>query len=158
VNGYALGGGCELAMMCDIIYASTTARFGQPEIKLGTLPGAGGSQRLTHAVGKSKAMELILSGKNLSAEDAFKYGLIAGLYDTPLECISAALELAETIAGYSPLAVAAAKEAVNAAFEEGLSRGLETERRLFWGSFATEDRRIGMEAFVKKEKPEWTGT
>ena len=92
------------------------------------------------------------------AEDALKCGLIAELYDTPVECISAALELAQTIAGYSPLAVAAAKEAVNAAFEEGLSRGLETERRLFWGSFATEDRRIGMEAFVKKEKPEWKGT
>jgi enoyl-CoA hydratase/carnithine racemase len=93
----------------------------------------------------------------LTSEDAFRYGLIAGLFETPRECISAALDLAENIAGYSPLAVAAAKQAVNAAFEDGLSRGLETERRLFWGSFATEDRRIGMDAFVKKEKPEWTG-
>jgi enoyl-CoA hydratase len=99
-----------------------------------------------------------MGGKNLSGEDALRYGLIAGLYDSPQECISAALDLAETIAGYSPLAVAAAKEAVNAAFEDGLSRGLETERRLFWGSFGTEDRRIGMEAFVKKEKANWTGT
>ena len=169
-------------MMCDIIYASTSAKFGQPEIKLGTLPGAGGSQRMTHAIGKSKSMELILSGpspsliiplpssipfpdpeltlgagKNLSSEDALKFGLIAALFETPSECISAALDLAETIAGYSPLAVAAAKEAVNGAFEEGLSRGLEMERRLFWGSFATEDRRIGMEAFANKTKATWVG-
>jgi enoyl-CoA hydratase len=167
--------------MCDIIYASTTAKFGQPEIKLGTLPGAGGSQRLTHAIGKSKSMELILSGtqplpqkhlppfpsslfpvrrshcvgKNLSSEDALRLGLIAALFQSPEECISASLDLAETIAGYSPLAVAAAKEAVNTAFEEGLNRGLEMERRLFWASFATEDRKIGMEAFVNKEKPKW---
>ena len=162
-------------MMCDIIYASTSAKFGQPEIKLGTLPGAGGSQRMTHAIGKSKSMELILSGppdhhhklsltqsscfvgKNLSSEDALKFGLIAALFETPSECISAALDLAETIAGYSPLAVAAAKEAVNGAFEEGLSRGLEMERRLFWGSFATEDRKIGMEAFANKTKATWVG-
>jgi enoyl-CoA hydratase len=98
-----------------------------------------------------------MTGKNLSSEDALKYGLIAGLYESPQECISAALDLAETIAGYSPLAIAAAKEAVNAAFEDNLSRGLETERRLFWGSFATQDRKIGMEAFAKKEKPTWTG-
>jgi len=156
-------------MMCDIIYASKTAKFGQPEIKLGTLPGAGGSQRMTHAVGKSKAMEIILSGnpqhhsranwggKNMSAEEALQYGLIAALFETPTECIDKALELAETIAGYSPVAVAAAKQAVNAAFEEPLARGLQTERRLFWGSFATEDRRIGMEAFANKDKPTWVG-
>jgi enoyl-CoA hydratase len=153
--------------MCDIIYASTAAKFGQPEIKLGTLPGAGGTQRLTHAIGKSKSMEIILSGnlskvvlitgKNLSSDEALKFGLIAALFESPDECISAALELAETIAGYSPLAVAAAKAAVNAAFEEGLTRGLEFERRLFWGSFATEDRRIGMEAFANKGKPNWMG-
>ena len=163
--------------MCDIIYASSTARFGQPEIKLGTLPGAGGTQRLTHAIGKSKSMELILSGsllptanstwkltrlthvlgKNLTSEEALKYGLIAGLFETPAECINAAVDLAETIAGYSPVAVAAAKEAVNSAFEEALSRGLELERRLFWASFATEDRKIGMEAFANKQKPQWTG-
>lgn len=168
--------------MCDIIYASNTARFGQPEIKLGTLPGAGGTQRLTHAIGKSKSMELILSGslltdatlpaadstwkltrlthvlgKNLTSEEALKYGLVAGLFETPAECINAAVDLAETIAGYSPVAVAAAKEAVNAAFEESLSRGLELERRLFWASFATEDRKIGMEAFANKERPQWTG-
>jgi len=166
-----LGGGCELAMMCDIIYASKTAKFGQPEIKLGTLPGAGGSQRMTRAIGKSKSMEIILSGnpptknhrkangegKNLSAEDALHYGLIAALFETPTECIDKALELAETISGYSPMAVAAAKQAVNASFEEPLGRGLETERRLFWGSFATEDRKIGMEAFANKEKPTWVG-
>jgi enoyl-CoA hydratase len=154
--------------MCDIIYASKTAKFGQPEIKLGTLPGAGGSQRMTHALGKSKSMEIILSGprpriavlmagKNLSAEEALQYGLIAALFETPKECIDKALELAETIAGYSPMAVAAAKVAVNAAFEEPLARGLETERRLFWASFATEDRKIGMEAFANKEKPTWAG-
>jgi enoyl-CoA hydratase len=155
-------------MMCDIIYASKNAKFGQPEIKLGTLPGAGGSQRMTHAIGKSKSMELILSGtpvyqiklmegKNLSAEDALKYGLIAELFETSGECITGALDLAETIAKYSPLAVSAAKQAVNAAYEESLSRGLETERRLFWGSFATADRKIGMEAFANKEKPKWVG-
>lgn len=154
-------------MMCDIIYASKTAKFGQPEIKLGTLPGMGGSQRLTHAIGKSKSMELILSGpsnvpattlmvgRNLSGEEALKFGLIAALFETAEECVRGALDLAETIGGYSPLAVAAAKEAVNAAYEEGLTRGLETERRLFWASFATEDRKIGMEAFVSKQKPEW---
>jgi enoyl-CoA hydratase len=98
-----------------------------------------------------------MAGKNLSAEDALKYGLIADLFETPEKCISAALDLAESIANYSPLAVAAAKQAVNAAFEEGLSRGLETERRLFWASFATLDRKIGMEAFVNKEKPKWAG-
>jgi enoyl-CoA hydratase len=98
-----------------------------------------------------------MAGKNLSAEDALKYGLIADLFETPEKCISAALDLAESIASYSPLAVAAAKQAVNAAFEEGLSRGLETERRLFWASFATLDRKIGMEAFVNKEKPKWAG-
>ena len=130
---------------------------------------------MTHAIGKSKSMELILSGphpppptipcpltytfvgKNLSSEDALKFGLIAALFESPEECISAALDLAETIAGYSPLAVAAAKEAVNGSFEEGLTRGLEMERRLFWGSFATEDRRIGMEAFANKSKATWVG-
>jgi len=100
---------------------------------------------------------LLIAGKNLSADDALKYGLIAALFETPGECISAALDLAESIANYSPLAVAAAKQAVNAAFEEGLSRGLETERRLFWASFATQDRKTGMEAFVNKEKPQWAG-
>jgi enoyl-CoA hydratase len=154
-------------MMCDIIYASKSAKFGQPEIKLGTLPGAGGSQRMTHALGKSKSMELILSGclppnllmegKNLSGEDALKYGLVSEVFETANECVNGALDLAETIAGYSPLAVAAAKEAVNTAYEEGLTRGLEMERRLFWASFATEDRKIGMEAFANKEKPTWVG-
>jgi len=142
-------------MMCDIIYASKTAKFGQPEIKLGTIPGMGGSQRLTHAIGKSKAMELILSGRNLSAADALKFGLVAEVFEEPALCITGALDLAEEIGGFSPMAVAAAKEAVNVAFQEGLKLGLETERRLFWGSFATVDRKIGMDAFVKKEKPKW---
>ena len=156
VNGYALGGGCELAMMCDIIYAGPNAQFGQPEIKLGTIPGAGGSQRLLRAVGKSRAMEIILTGKMVSAKEAGEWGLAARVFDTPEACVEGALDTAETIAGYGRLAVKAAKEVVNQAEEVGLSEGVKFERRIFHGLFGTKDQKVGMGAFVKKEKPEWT--
>jgi len=156
VNGYALGGGCELAMMCDIIYAGPNAQFGQPEVKLGTIPGAGGSQRLLRAVGKSRAMEIILTGKMISAKEAGEWGLTARVFDTPEACVEGALDTAETIAGYGRLAVKAAKEVVNQAEEVGLSEGVKFERRVFHGLFGTKDQKLGMGAFVKKEKPEWT--
>jgi enoyl-CoA hydratase len=157
VNGYALGGGCELAMMADIIYCGPKATFGQPEIKLGVIPGAGGSQRLTRAVGKSKAMELILTGKNFSGEEAEKWGLAARVFEAPEKCVEGALDTAETIAGYGRLAVKAAKEVVNQAYEMGLAEGVKYERRVFHALFATKDQKIGMTAFVGKQKPEWTG-
>lgn len=156
VNGYALGGGCELAMMCDIIYAGPNAQFGQPEIKLGTIPGAGGSQRLLRAVGKSRAMEIILTGKMVSAKEAGEWGLAARVCDTPEACVEEALDTAGVIAGYGGLAVKAAKEVVNQAEEVGLSEGVKFERRMFHGLFGTKDQKIGMGAFVKKEKAEWT--
>lgn len=156
VNGYALGGGCELAMMCDIIYAGPNAQFGQPEIKLGVIPGAGGSQRLLRAIGKSRAMEVILTGKMISAQEASDWGLVARKFDSPEACVESALDTAETIAGYGRLAVKAAKEVVNVAEELGLSDGVKFERRVFHALFGTKDQKIGMGAFVKKEKPEWT--
>ena len=148
VNGYALGGGCELAMMADIMYCSVSAKFGQPEIKLGIIPGAGGSQRLTKAIGKAKAMELILTGKNFSGREAGEWGLAARVFDNPQECIEGAIETAATIAGYSRVAVKAAKEVVNKSQELGVREGVEYERRVFHGLFGSQDQKIGTLALV----------
>lgn len=143
VNGYALGGGCELAMMTDIIYAGPKAQFGQPEIKLGVIPGAGGSQRLTRAIGKSRAMEIILTGKMISAQEAGEWGLAARVFDTPEKCVEEALNTAEVIAGYGKLAVKAAKEVVNIAEETSLTEGVKYERRIFHSLFGSKDQKIG---------------
>jgi enoyl-CoA hydratase len=156
VSGHALGGGCELALMADILYCTEKANFGQPEIKLGTIPGAGGSQRLTRAVGKAKAMELILTGKSFSGIEAEKWGVAARTFSNWEELIEGALETAETIAGYSKVAVKAAKEVVNKSQELPLKSGIEYERRLFHGLFGSQDQKIGMKAFVEKTKPVWT--
>lgn len=152
VNGYALGGGCELAMMCDIIYASEAAKFGQPEILLGTIPGAGGTQRLIRSVGKSKAMELCLTGNQITAQEAEKIGLVSKVVAAD-KLIPETLAIAEKIAAQSKIVVAMCKEAVNKANELTLQEGLHLERRLFHSSFATEDRKEGMSAFVEKRKP-----
>ena len=143
VNGVALGGGCELALMSDIIYCSKTATFGQPEIKLGIIPGAGGTQRLIRAVGKSKAMELILTGKNFSGVEAEKWGVAAQAFETAEECVNGAVETASRIAGLSQVAVRAAKEAVNKSQDLGLRDGVEYERKLFHGLFGSRDQKIG---------------
>jgi enoyl-CoA hydratase len=149
VAGYALGGGCEVAMMCDIIIAADNARFGQPEIALGTLPGAGGTQRLTRAIGKAKAMEMVLTGRMMDAAEAEHSGLVARVVPAA-ELMAEAMKTAEKIAGLSRPAVLLAKEAVNRAFETGLSDGLRFERRLFHASFATADQKEGMAAFAEK--------
>ena len=155
VSGYALGGGCELAMACDLIIAADSARFGQPEIKIGIIPGAGGTQRLTRAVGKAKAMDLILSGRMMDAQEAERCGLVARV--VPAERLHAeALEVATTIASYSLLAVMAAKEAVNRAFESTLADGMLFERRLFHSLFATADQKEGMAAFLEKRPPRFS--
>ncbi|KAK8076418.1 ClpP/crotonase [Apiospora phragmitis] len=156
VSGHALGGGCELAMMCDILYCTEAANFGQPEIKLGTVPGAGGSQRLTRALGKSKAMELILTGRSFSGADAEKWGLAARTFKSYDELMEGALKTAETIAGHSRVAVQAGKEVVNKSQELGLRDGVEFERRVFHSLFGSQDQKIGMKAFAEKKKPEWT--
>ncbi|KAK0252749.1 hypothetical protein B0A54_00366 [Friedmanniomyces endolithicus] len=155
VNGHALGGGCELAMMCDIMFCSEKANLGQPEIKLGVIPGAGGSQRLTRAIGKSRAMELILTGRTFSGREAYEWGLAARVFATPEECLEGALATAETIAGYSRIAVKACKEVVNKSQDLGIREGVEYERRVFHGLFGSEDQKIGMNAFAKKEKAQW---
>ena len=156
VRGYALGGGCELAMACDMIVAGDDAQFGQPEIKIGVIPGAGGTQRLTRAIGKARAMELILTGRSIDAREADALGLVTSV--VPAEAtVAAALALAGRIAAMPPLAVVAAKEAVRAAFEGSLTAGLESERRLFFGLFGSEDQREGMAAFVEKRTPRWSG-
>ncbi|HEX5183156.1 MAG TPA: enoyl-CoA hydratase [Allosphingosinicella sp.] len=156
VAGYALGGGCEVAMMADFIIAADTAQFGQPEIKLGVTPGMGGSQRLTRAVGKAKAMEMCLTGRMMGAEEAERCGLVARVVPAD-NLLDEALATAEAIAGMAPLAAIATKEMVNAAFETGLAQGIVFERRLFHGLFGTEDQKEGMSAFVDKRKAEWTG-
>jgi enoyl-CoA hydratase len=156
VSGFALGGGCELAMTCDMIIASETARFGQPEIRIGTMPGAGGTQRLTRAIGKAKAMELVLTGRFLSAEEAHFYGLVNKV--VPVEMyLKEAESLASEIAQLSPVAVQLAKEAVNRSFETHLDEGLHFERKNFYLSFASEDQKEGMKAFVEKRKPFYKG-
>jgi enoyl-CoA hydratase len=156
VAGYALGGGCEVAMMADFIIAADNAQFGQPEIKLGVTPGMGGSQRLTRAVGKAKAMEMCLTGRMMGAEEAERSGLVARVVPAA-ELLDEALKTAEAIAGMAPLAAIATKEMVNAAFETGLASGIVFERRLFHGLFGTDDQKEGMAAFVDKRKAEWTG-
>ncbi|OGN88144.1 MAG: enoyl-CoA hydratase [Chloroflexi bacterium GWC2_73_18] len=156
VHGYAFGGGCELAMACDMIVAADDAVFGQPEVKLGVIPGVGGTQRLTRALGKARAMELVLTGANLPAREAEARGLVTRLVPAR-EVVAAALELAGTIAAMPPLAVMAAKEAVNAAYEMSLGAGVAHERRLFYLLFASDDRVEGMGAFLEKRRPEWKG-
>ncbi|KAF2457958.1 ClpP/crotonase-like domain-containing protein [Lineolata rhizophorae] len=155
VNGYALGGGCELAMMADIMYCSAGAAFGQPEIKLGVVPGAGGSQRLTRAIGKSRAMELVLSGDNFDGKKAGEWGLAAKVFESPQECVDGALGLAQKIARHSRIAVKAAKEVVNKSQDLGIREGVEYERRVFHSLFGSRDQKIGMAAFAEKKKPEW---
>jgi enoyl-CoA hydratase len=156
VRGFALGGGCELAMACDMVVAADDAVFGQPEIKIGIMPGAGGTQRLTRALGKAKAMELILTGGNLSAREAHERGLVSRLVARE-ETLGAALDLARKVASMPPLAIRGAKEAVNRAYELSLEAGLEFERRNFFLLFSSEDQKEGMAAFVEKRKPEWKG-
>ncbi|KAI1393413.1 ClpP/crotonase [Hypoxylon trugodes] len=156
VSGHALGGGCELAMMCDILYCTESANFGQPEIKLGTIPGAGGSQRLTRALGKSKAMELILTGNSFSGVEAERWGLAARTFPTSEALVEGALATAERVAGYSRVAVQAAKEVVNKSQDLSLRDGVEYERRVFHGLFGSKDQKVGMKAFAEKKKPEWT--
>lgn len=152
VSGFALGGGCELAMMCDFIIASETAKFGQPEITLGIIPGMGGSQRLTRAVGKSKAMDLILTGRMMDAAEAERAGLVSRVV-APERLLDEALEAAAKIASLSRPSVLMAKEAVNRALETTLEEGLRFERRLFHSLFATDDQKEGMTAFIEKRKP-----
>ena len=154
VAGFALGGGCELAMQCDLIIAADNAKFGQPEIKLGVIPGIGGTQRLTRAVGKAKAMDLILTGRMMDAQEAERSGLVARIVPAA-ELMNEAMKVAETIAGMSLPSVMAAKEAVNVAFESSLAEGVRFERRVFHSLFATQDQKEGMKAFVEKRKPEW---
>jgi enoyl-CoA hydratase len=149
VAGYALGGGCEMAMMCDFIIAAETARFGQPEITLGVIPGAGGTQRLTRAVGKSKAMDLVLTGRQMDAAEAERSGLVSRVVK-PESLIDEAVKAAEKIAGMSLPALMLAKEAVNRAFETTLAEGILFERRTFHAAFALEDQKEGMKAFVEK--------
>ncbi|AEF41050.1 enoyl-CoA hydratase [Hoyosella subflava] len=152
VSGYALGGGCELAMLCDILIASDTAKFGQPEIKLGVIPGIGGSQRLTRAVGKAKAMDLCLTGRFMDVDEAERAGLVSRV--VPVDQLrDVALEVAKTIADMSLPIAMMAKEAVNRSFETTLSEGVRFERRVFHSTFATDDQKEGMAAFIEKRKP-----
>lgn len=154
VAGYALGGGCELAMMCDIIIAADTAKFGQPEITLGIIPGIGGTQRLVHAVGKAKAMDLVLTGRMMEAEEAESAGLVARVVPVD-DLLDTALDAAEKIGEMSNAATMMAKEAVNRAFEVPLAEGLRFERRAFQSLFATEDQKEGMEAFIEKRSAQF---
>ena len=154
VAGFALGGGCEIAMMCDMIIAADTAKFGQPEIKLGTLPGAGGTQRLTRAIGKAKAMDLCLTGRMMGAEEAERAGLIARIVEAD-KLMDEAMDAANVIAGMSRPAVLINKESVNRSFETTLAEGIRFERRMFHSTFAMEDQKEGMAAFAEKRKAEW---
>jgi len=154
VAGFALGGGCELAMQCDLIIAADNAKFGQPEIKLGVIPGIGGTQRLTRAVGKTKAMDLILTGRMMDAAEAESAGLVARVVPAA-NLMEEAMKVADTIATMSLPSVLAAKEAVNRAFESSLAEGVIFERRIFHSLFATDDQKEGMKAFIEKRKPQW---
>ena len=156
VNGFALGGGCEVAMMADFIIAGDTAKFGQPEIKLGVTPGMGGSQRLTRSIGKAKAMEMCLTGRMMGADEAERSGLVARVVPAA-ELTDEAMKTAAAIAAMPPLAAIATKEMVNASFETMLAQGVHFERRLFHGLFGTEDQKEGMAAFVEKRPGNWTG-
>jgi enoyl-CoA hydratase len=156
VSGWALGGGCEIALSCDMIVASETARFGQPEINIGVIPGAGGTQRLTQAVGKAIAMEMILNDRRLTAQEAYQFGMVNRV--VPVNSyLDEALKLAEEIAARAPLAVRVAKKMINESFELTLSEGLAEEKQQFYNLFATEDQKEGMRAFVEKRQPEWKG-
>ena len=156
VSGWALGGGCEVALSCDMIVASDSARFGLPEVTIGVIPGAGGTQRLTRAVGKALAMEMILNNRTLTAQEALQFGLVNHLatVETYLE---EALKLANEVASRAPLAIRAAKKMINQAYERTLSEGLKDEKQEFYNLFASEDQKEGMRAFVEKRKPEWKG-
>ncbi|MFI7670070.1 enoyl-CoA hydratase [Nocardia sp. NPDC049526] len=157
VAGYALGGGCELAMICDILLAADNAKFGQPEIKLGVIPGIGGSQRLTRAIGKAKAMDLVLTGRNMDAEEAERAGLVSRIVPAA-ELLDTALEVAETIASMSLPVTMIAKEAVDRSFETTLAEGLRFERRVFHSLFAIDDQKEGMSAFVEKRPAKFTNS
>jgi len=154
VAGFALGGGCELAMMCDLVIAADNAKFGQPEITIGTIPGAGGTQRLTRAVGKAKAMDLVLTGRMMDAAEAERAGLVARVVPAD-RLIDEAMEVAGKIAAHSLPIAMMAKEAVNQAFETGLAEGVKFERRMFHATFATQDQKEGMRAFAEKRKPDF---
>ena len=156
VSGFALGGGCELALACDMIVASETARFGQPEVTIGVIPGGGGTQRLTRALGKALAMEVILNNRVLSAQEALRFGLVNRVVPVEL-LLEQGLALAGEIAERAPLALAAAKQAVNQADELALAAGLAGERELFYNLFDTSDQKEGMQAFIEKRKPRWQG-
>jgi enoyl-CoA hydratase len=156
VSGFCLGGGCELAMTCDMIIASETARFGQPEIKIGVMPGAGGTQRLARAIGKAKTMEMVLTGKFVSAEEALALRLINKVVPVEMH-LHEAVKLAEEIAQMSPIATQLAKEAVNAAFQSHLDEGLQLERKNFYLCFSSEDQKEGMKAFIEKRRPDYRG-
>ncbi len=154
VAGFALGGGCELAMQCDIVIAADNAKFGQPEIKLGVIPGIGGTQRLIRAVGKAKAMDMVLTGRMMDAAEAERSGLVARVVPAA-SLMEEAMKVADTIANMSLPSVLAGKEAINRAFESPLAEGVVFERRIFHALFATDDQKEGMKAFVEKRKPEW---
>jgi enoyl-CoA hydratase len=156
VAGYALGGGCELAMMCDIIVAADTAKFGQPEINLGVIPGSGGTQRLTRAVGKSKAMDMILTARMMDAAEAERANLVSRIFPAD-QLVAEAIKIGERVAALSPVAVAVAKQAINRAYETTLSEGVRVERSLFLPLLGTPDQKEGMAAFIEKRKPKFGG-
>jgi enoyl-CoA hydratase len=156
VSGWVLGGGCEIALSCDMIVASESAKFGQPEINIGVIPGAGGTQRLTHAVGKAIAMEMILNDRKLTAQEAYQFGMVNRVVSVE-GYLEEALKLAEEITSRAPIAVRAAKKMINQAFERTLTDGLAEEKQEFYKLFATQDQKEGMKAFTEKRKPEWKG-